>query len=199
MEKHEKGIPMYKFSFQEKMTLLELTKDRYMIELLAVDHNEVIKNKATDKLKSMDEAIKQISPVHDQLKKETMAVPHKVFFVLYHTTIRLELIKDDICYYRNELNNSIYVLERKDAHLPEVMQRMLEPYLKANEKNTNVYVLTDSELARSNYHSLLIEYQNYPERFDYVRKGLVTSNQKTTIMEQENQLNKTDEFEEIEK
>lgn len=59
IEKHEKGIPMYKFSFQEKMTLLELTKDRHMIELLAVDHNEVIKNKATDKLKKIDEATKK--------------------------------------------------------------------------------------------------------------------------------------------
>lgn len=64
IEKHEKGIPMYKFSFQEKMTLLELTKDRHMIELLAVDHNEVIKNKATDKLKKIDEATKKVSPVH---------------------------------------------------------------------------------------------------------------------------------------
>ena len=147
IEKHEKGIPMYKFSFQEKMTLLELTKD----------------------------------------------------FTDYQTTVRLELIKDSICYYKNELNNSIYALERKDAHLPQVMQRMLEPYLKANEKNTNVYVLTDSDLANSNYHSLLIEYQNYPERFDYVRKGIVTSSQKTAIMENENQFNKTDEFDEIEK
>ena len=162
IEKHEKGIPMYKFSFQEKMTLLELTKDRHMIELLAVDHNEVIKNKATDKLKKIDEATKKVSPVHELLKqKET--VPHKIYFTDYQTTVRLELIKDSICYYKNELNNSIYALERKDAHLPQVMQRMLEPYLKANEKNTNVYVLTDSDLANSNYHSLLIEYQNYPD------------------------------------
>ena len=198
IEKHEKGIPMYKFSFQEKMTLLELTKDRHMIELLAVDHNEVIKNKATDKLKKIDEATKKVSPVHELLKqKET--VPHKIYFTDYQTTVRLELIKDSICYYKNELNNSIYALERKDAHLPQVMQRMLEPYLKANEKNTNVYVLTDSDLANSNYHSLLIEYQNYPERFDYVRKGIVTSSQKTAIMENENQFNKTDEFDEIEK
>lgn len=58
--KHEKGIPMYKFSFQEKMTLLELTKDRHTIELFAIDHNEVIKNKATDKLKKLDEATKKI-------------------------------------------------------------------------------------------------------------------------------------------
>lgn len=166
--KHEKGIPMYKFSFQEKMTLLELTKDRHTIELFAIDHNEVIKNKATDKLKKLDEATKKISPVHEHLKKG-INVPHKIYFANYHTTIRLELIKDNICYYKDELNNSIYVLERKDAHLPQVMQRMLEPYLKANEKNTNVYVLTDSELANSNYHNLLIEYQNYPERFDYVR------------------------------
>ena len=79
IEKHEKGIPMYKFSFQEKMTLLELTKDRHMIELLAVDHNEVIKNKATDKLKKIDEATKKVSPVHELLKqKET--VPHKIYF-----------------------------------------------------------------------------------------------------------------------
>ena len=198
IEKHEKGIPMYKFSFQEKMTLLELTKDRHMIELLAVDHNEVIKNKATDKHKKIDEATKKVSPVHELLKqKET--VPHKIYFTDYQTTVRLELIKDSICYYKNELNNSIYALERKDAHLPQVMQRMLEPYLKANEKNTNVYVLTDSDLANSNYHSLLIEYQNYPERFDYVRKGIVTSSQKTAIMENENQFNKTDEFDEIEK
>lgn len=197
IEKHEKGIPMYKFSFQEKMTLLELTKDRHMIELLAVDHNEVIKNKATDKLKKIDEATKKVSPVHELLKqKET--VPHKIYFTDYQTTVRLELIKDSICYYKNELNISIYALERKDAHLPQVMQRMLEPYLKANEKNTNVYVLTDSDLANSNYHSLLIEYQNYPERFDYVRKGIVTSSQKTAIMENENQFNKTDEFDEIE-
>lgn len=196
--KHEKGIPMYKFSFQEKMTLLELTKDRHTIELFAIDHNEVIKNKATDKLKKLDEATKKISPVHEHLKKG-INVPHKIYFANYHTTIRLELIKDNICYYKDELNNSIYVLERKDAHLPQVMQRMLEPYLKANEKNTNVYVLTDSELANSNYHNLLIEYQNYPERFDYVRKGLVTSSQKTATMEQQNQLNKEDEFGEIEK
>lgn len=184
--KHEKGIPMYKFSFQEKMTLLELTKDRHTIELFAIDHNEVIKNKATDKLKKLDEATKKISPVHEHLKKG-INVPHKIYFANYHTTIRLELIKDNICYYKDELNNSIYVLERKDAHLPQVMQRMLEPYLKANEKNTNVYVLTDSELANSNYHNLLIEYQNYPERFDYVRKGLVTSSQKTATMEQQKQ------------
>lgn len=85
IEKHEKGIPMYKFSFQEKMTLLELTKDRHMIELLAVDHNEVIKNKATDKLKKIDEATKKVSPVHELLKqKET--VPHKIYFTDYQTT-----------------------------------------------------------------------------------------------------------------
>lgn len=149
-------------------------------------------------LRKLDEATKKISPVHEHLKKG-INVPHKIYFANYHTTIRLELIKDNICYYKDELNNSIYVLERKDAHLPQVMQRMLEPYLKANEKNTNVYVLTDSELANSNYHNLLIEYQNYPERFDYVRKGLVTSSQKTATMEQQNQLNKEDEFGEIEK
>ena len=61
--KHEKGIPMYKFSFQEKMTLLELTKDRHTIELFAIDHNEVIKNKATDKLKIFDSDI-----VYDVIK-----------------------------------------------------------------------------------------------------------------------------------
>lgn len=112
-----------------------------------------------------------------------MTVPHKVFYLEYHTHLRLDIIKDNICYYRDERNNSIYVLDKKDAHLPQVMQRMLEPYLKANDKNTNVYVLTDSELAISNYHSLLIEYQNYPERFDYFRKDLIASHQKTLIVE----------------
>lgn len=90
IEKHEKGIPMYKFSFQEKMTLLELTKDRHMIELLAVDHNEVIKNKATDKLKKIDEATKKVSPVHELLKqKET--VPHKIYFTNYQEEISSHL------------------------------------------------------------------------------------------------------------
>lgn len=58
--------------------MLELTKDRHTIELFAIDHNEVIKNKATDKLKKLDEATKKISPVHEHLKKG-INVPHKIW------------------------------------------------------------------------------------------------------------------------
>lgn len=59
MEKRKQGIPMYRYSFQEKMTLLEYTKDKRILELLTVDRNDIIKNKAIDKLKILEEGKKR--------------------------------------------------------------------------------------------------------------------------------------------
>lgn len=157
MDKRKQGVPIWQYTFQEKMTLLEYTGDRELISLLKNDTNSIIQERARLSEQKLDEKTSNKSRriiIYDA-KKDDVVPPASTsvstLTELYYRLFEMQGIKTNFSihemspkqFYIQAGSNKIYAVSNVNdvkAHMETVKQYIQDM---KTEKQVQKYPLSE--------------------------------------------------------